>query len=192
VTVKEGGVTLCIATADGSGNWSCAPSTALSVGDHTISATATNGVTSSAPTTRSFTAGIPADLEVTQTFSIGKLTRLTLMITVKNKGPNAQTSAIVTDTFPAAAAGKVWSWTCVGAGGGACGAASGTGNLNQVLGALPVNGKVIFTVTGTLSNWSQWSNTVTVAPGLGTTDSVTTNNASAAGRYQILLPIIYR
>ncbi|KAB8141140.1 hypothetical protein F8S13_20255 [Chloroflexia bacterium SDU3-3] len=57
VTVKEGSTTLCTATADGSGVWSCTPSVALSEGGHTITATATDaaGNTSAASGSRNFT-----------------------------------------------------------------------------------------------------------------------------------------
>jgi hypothetical protein len=168
---------------------------ALVVGPNTITVTVTAADGShkvyTVIVTRAAAAG-STDLEVAQSFQMASLTKLTLTITVSNKGPNAVTGATITDTFPEPASGKVWSWTCVGTGGGACGAASGTGNLNEVLGALPVNGTVVFTVTGALSDWSHWTNTATVASAVGSTDNVTTNNTSVTGSYQLLLPIVYR
>ncbi|MEI6180727.1 MAG: Ig-like domain-containing protein [Chloroflexales bacterium] len=192
VTVSEGGTTLCTTTTDANGNWTCTPSTALSGGSHTVDVIATNGFGSTTPTTRSFTVEVPADLEVTQTSSTISLSQLTLTITVRNKGPNAVTGAVLSDTFPTAATGKTWTWTCAGT---ACPAASGTGNLsatNVTLGSLSLNGTVVLTVTGTLANWSHWSNTASVAVPTGATDSVTSNNSSTIGRYMILLPIIHK
>ena len=191
VTVSEGGVILCTTTADANGDWTCTPSTALSGGSHTVDVIATNGFGSTTPTTRSFTIEAPADLEVTQTSSTIGLSQLTLTITVRNKGPNAVTGAVLSDTFPTAATGKTWTWTCAGT---ACPAASGTGNLsatNATLGTLSLNETVVFTVTGTLANWTHWSNTASVAMPTGATDSVTSNNSLTIGRYRILLPIIH-
>lgn len=53
VTVTEGGVTICTATVDSTGNWSCTPTTPLGPGAHTITATETapNGGGTSAPST---------------------------------------------------------------------------------------------------------------------------------------------
>nr|WTB32629.1 Ig-like domain-containing protein [Streptomyces sp. NBC_00830] len=43
VTVTEAGGTVCTATVDASGKWSCTPGTALVEGEHTITSTATAG-----------------------------------------------------------------------------------------------------------------------------------------------------
>ena len=159
----------------------------------TVVVTAADGVTVKTYTINVVTpVEVPADLEVTQTSSTINLSQLILTITVRNKGPNAVTGAVLSDTFPTAATGKTWTWTCAGT---ACPAASGTGNLsatNATLGTLSLNGTVVLTVTGTLANWSHWSNTASLAVPTGITDSVTPNNSSTIGRYMILLPIVYK
>ena len=135
---------------------------------------------------------LKTDLEVTQTASTVNLSQLTLAITVRNKGPNPVTGAVLSDTFPTSIAGKVWTWTCVGT---ACPAASGTGNLsatNATLGALAVNETAVFTVTGEIADWSHWSNTASVIMPSGITDGVNTNDSLTAGRYQILMPLVIR
>ena len=135
---------------------------------------------------------LKTDLEVTQTASTVNLSQLTLAITVRNKGPNPVTGAVLSDTFPTSIAGKVWTWTCVGT---ACPAASGTGNLsatNATLGALAVNETAVFTVTGEIADWSHWSNTASVLMPSGITDGVNTNDSLTAGRYQILMPLVIR
>ena len=56
VTVKEGTTTICIATADTNGNWSCTASTPLNPGDHTVTVTTTDPAgNTSDPTSRTFT-----------------------------------------------------------------------------------------------------------------------------------------
>ena len=125
------------------------------------------------------------DLEVTQTSNLTGLGNLTMTITVRNKGTNPLTGAKLIDTFPDAS--TIWSWTCVGT---ACSAASGTGNLNETLGTLPMNGTAVYTVTGSVINWSSWSNTATIAAPLGIYDNISTNNSATVGRYQILLMVV--
>ena len=128
------------------------------------------------------------DLAITQTSKTTNLTNLTLTITVTNKGPNAVTGAVLSDTFPTARTGQTWNWSCVGT---ACSAANGTGNLNATLGTLPVSGTVVLSVTGTLANWGYWTNTATITLPTNLLDSVIANNTSVIGRYQILLPIVH-
>ncbi|MGV3622273.1 MAG: Ig-like domain-containing protein, partial [Archangium sp.] len=54
VTVTEGAVTLCTATVNASGNWTCT-SAALAQGAHTVSVTQSDGTRTSSPVTRPFT-----------------------------------------------------------------------------------------------------------------------------------------
>ncbi|WP_272496288.1 Ig-like domain-containing protein [Nocardioides sp. B-3] len=62
VTVTEGGVLVCTAVADPSGNWSCTPTTALPVGQHTFTATATDAAGNTSPAdTVTFTIAAPAN-----------------------------------------------------------------------------------------------------------------------------------
>ena len=56
VTVAEGTATLCTATVDGNGDWSCAPAAKLTDGPHTLTVTQTDEVgNTSAPATAAFT-----------------------------------------------------------------------------------------------------------------------------------------
>jgi hypothetical protein len=195
VTVKEGTAVICTTTVIDGGTWSCTPSADLGDGNHALSATQKDLALNESPAgTRSFTVTsiLPTDLEVTQTESMAGLNKLELTITVRNKGPNAAAGVVINDTFPAAPDGEVWSWTCAGT---ACPAASGTGNLsaaNATLGSLAVDGTVVYTVTGTLKNWSEWLNTVTLVLPTGITDNTPGNNSVTMGRYKLLLMIVYR
>jgi hypothetical protein len=60
VTVREGTTTVCTATADGSGAWSCAST--LGAGNHTVTATQADaaGNTSAPSAARSFAVGVPS------------------------------------------------------------------------------------------------------------------------------------
>lgn len=49
VVVKEGDIVICTATTDANGNWSCTPTTPLSDGQHTITATATDDAGNTSP-----------------------------------------------------------------------------------------------------------------------------------------------
>jgi uncharacterized repeat protein (TIGR01451 family) len=195
VTVKEGTTVICTALVAGDGTWACTPSADLGDGQHTFGVTQEHPVGNvSAATPHSFTVTsiLPADLEVTQTESMSSLNKLKLTITVRNNGPNTVTGVVINDTFPATLTGEVWSWTCAGT---ACPAASGTGNLsaaNATLGTLAANGTAVFTVTGTVKNWSQWLNTVTLVLPTSIVDNTPGNNSVTTGRYELLLPIVYR
>jgi len=67
---------------------------------------------------------------------------------VANAGPNAVTGAGVTDVVPSGLTGA--SWTCAPAGGAACGAAAGSGNIAESV-DLPAGGSVVYTLTGTVA-----------------------------------------
>ena len=84
-------------------------------------------------------------------------TNTTYTITVKNDGPSTLVGGTVVDNMPTAVTNV--SWTCSAAAGFACPAASGIGNLNQVVtlgkGGLltyQITGKVPSTLVGTLIN----------------------------------------
>ena len=51
VTVKEGANTVCTATTDGAGNWTCTPTSGLTAGPHNITAIATDGAGNTSPAT---------------------------------------------------------------------------------------------------------------------------------------------
>ena len=72
----------------------------------------------------------------------------TYTVTITNPlGPSDAIGATITDAFPAALTGITW--TCTGAGGGACPAA-GSGDINTAV-TVPVGASVIFTATGMVS-----------------------------------------
>ncbi len=122
-----------------------------------------------------------ADLSITKTDGVGGVawsSPLTYTIVVLNEGPSAANGAAVVDTLPARLSGG--SWSCVGAGGGVCNAASGSGSINTTVN-LPVNATATFTLntnviagTGTASV----SNTATVTAPNGVTDSYPNNNGA--------------
>ncbi len=111
---------------------------------------------------------LSADLQVTKTDGVTTATpggSVTYTITASNAGPDGVTGATVADTFPAS---LTCSWTCVGAGGGACTAGPVAGNINDSVN-LPAGGSVTYTAsctisaaaTGTLANTATVSSAVT-------------------------------
>ena len=91
------------------------------------------------------------DLRITKTNGVSSLVpgqTTTYTITVTNNGPSNAIGARVQDLFPAALTGV--SWTCAGSGGGACGIASGTGNIDIAV-DVPVGATVVVTATGTVA-----------------------------------------
>ena len=117
---------------------------------------------------------------------------LTLTITVGNTGPDAVTGVVVTDNFPAAAVGTVWTWACSGAGGAVCGSANGTGNLNETLKLLPKDGYVTFIVTGSLLNPNHWQNIPHLITPSGVVDTGKGHDPVVVGTYQTFIPLIAR
>ena len=125
-----------------------------------------------------------ADLAITKTDGLAAVTwgqPITYTVAVTNNGPSPVTGAVVTDTLPAQVAGASATWTCAGAGGGTCAAASGTGSLATTAN-LPVGGSVTYLVSTSVvagSGTGTLNNVATVAAPAGITDPDTTNNAAA-------------
>ncbi|MEI6180127.1 MAG: hypothetical protein WCP31_05200, partial [Chloroflexales bacterium] len=117
---------------------------------------------------------------------------LTLTITVSNAGPDEVAGIVVTDIFPDAAVGTVWTWTCVGAGGAVCGNASGTGNLDETLGLLPKDGSVTFVVTGSLLNPNNWRNTPRLVTPTGVTNASSANPPATVGNFLTFVPLVVK
>jgi uncharacterized repeat protein (TIGR01451 family) len=120
-----------------------------------------------------------ADLRVTK--SDGQATAVpgepvTYTIVVSNEGPSGATGATVMDTVPVAIVGG--NWSCVGSGGGTC-AASGSGNINDVVG-VPRGATLTYTLSGTVSPAAtgMLANTASVAAPPGTTDPNLANNSA--------------
>jgi uncharacterized repeat protein (TIGR01451 family) len=120
-----------------------------------------------------------ADLSITKTD--GQATAspgqpVTYTIVASNGGPNPVTGATVVDTVPASL--TLPSWTCVGAGGGTCGAGSGLGSINDTVN-LPVGGSVTYVLSGTVSPTpTSLRNTATVAVPAGMGDPNPANNSA--------------
>ena len=96
---------------------------------------------------------------------------------VTNAGPSVIANAAVTDTLPAAFVGG--SWTCVASAGSTC-AASGSGNINQLV-TLTSGGSATFTVSGTVAasaSTGTLSNTANVAMPVGSIDPTPANNTA--------------
>ncbi|MBU0512736.1 MAG: DUF11 domain-containing protein, partial [Chloroflexi bacterium] len=132
---------------------------------------------------------LEADLALSQTIEVEFVTFVTFTLRVENLGPDAADGAVVSDTLAANVTNATW--TCMAMGGAACGAASGTGDLLDTLGAFPAGGVVTYTVRGVLTNWGMVTNTAEVTPPVGATDPITSNNRATVTRYQIILPVIF-
>src|SRR5262249_1550144 len=100
-------------------------------------------------------------------------------IVVSNAGPVTATNATVVDTLPAQLTGATW--TCTPAGGGTCGAASGSGNINTTV-TLPSGASATYVLSANIvsgSGTSRVTNVVNVATAAGATDPDTTDNRAA-------------
>lgn len=87
------------------------------------------------------------DLSITKTDNVPAYspgTDTTYTIVVSNSGPFGVQGATVEDPLPAGI--TTANWTCVGAGGGICGAPSGTGGISSTV-SLPVGGTATYTLT---------------------------------------------
>lgn len=97
-------------------------------------------------------------------------------IVAGNSGPFGAAGVTVSDPLPAGI--TTASWTCVGASGGVCGAASGSGAINDTGVSLPVGGTVTYTLTLDVPTdfTGVLANTATVTPGPSTVDPDPDNN----------------
>jgi uncharacterized repeat protein (TIGR01451 family) len=119
---------------------------------------------------------LSADLSITKTDGVTNAVpggSVTYTITASNAGPDPITGATVADTFPAV---LTCTWTCAGAGGGACTAAM-SGNINDAV-DLPVGGSATYTASCAVaaSATGSLSNTATVTSAI--TDPTPGNNSA--------------
>jgi uncharacterized repeat protein (TIGR01451 family) len=129
--------------------------------------------------TESTTVTPTADLSIAKTDGSTTATpgqTIMYTIAVSNAGPDDAFGATVSDTVPAAITGA--SWTCAGAGGGAC-TASGPGSISDTV-DLPVGASVTYTLTGTISPSATGSlaNTAAVAVPGGFVDPAPADNSA--------------
>jgi uncharacterized repeat protein (TIGR01451 family) len=134
---------------------------------------------SSTDTTTVGATGTQVDLGVTKTNGVATVTpggSLTYTIVVSNSGPSTAAGAIVADVFPPTFTNPTFTATSSG---GATGATSGSGNINQTV-TLPAGSTITYTVTGTVSPTAAGaiSNTVTVTPPTGVADVNAANNVA--------------
>jgi len=107
---------------------------------------------------------------------------VTYTIEVTNAGPSAVNGATVTDSLPSQLTNATW--TCVGVDGATC-TAGGNGSINDSATAIPVGGKLTYTVTATVSPAAaaaQLANVASVTVPAGATDPDPSNNS--VGNYK--------
>ncbi|MDB9495455.1 hypothetical protein PN477_12560, partial [Spirulina subsalsa CS-330] len=136
------------------------------------------------------TIGTPttADLSLDKTVSantVGSTTTVTYTLTVNNAGEANVTGAAVVDDVPDTLTNV--QWTCTASAGSACGAASGTGDLNTTV-DLPKDGSAVYTITGDVPSTfnGTLTNSAEIVPPAGITDPTTSNNT---GNAPIILPV---
>ncbi|MBK8285639.1 MAG: DUF11 domain-containing protein [Ahniella sp.] len=160
---------------------SCAIS-ASATGTLANTATVTSAITDPNPgnnsATDSDTLTPQADLSITKTNGVINVApggSTTYTIVASNAGPSDAGGSTVADTFPA---DLTCTWTCVGAGGGAC-TAAGSGNINDTAG-LPAGASATYTASCAISGTATGtiSNTATVAAPGGVTDPTPGNNSA--------------
>jgi uncharacterized repeat protein (TIGR01451 family) len=153
---------------------------------NTVTVSPPAGVTDSNPANNSAsdidTLAPGADLSVTMTdgqVSAVPGTSDTYTITVSNNGPSAVTGASIADALPAGVTAATWMATGNSGGGSVSGPTSGSGAMATTVN-LPVGASVTFSLTATIdpSATGSLTNTVTVSPPVGTTDSSPTNNSA--------------
>ncbi|MGI6855383.1 DUF7507 domain-containing protein [Mesorhizobium sp. 1B3] len=124
----------------------------------------------------------PADLSITKDDGVSTYTPgldATYTIVVTNNGPFGVQGAHVSDPLPTGV--TTASWTCGSATGGAqCSTASGTGAIDTTAN-LPAGSSVTYTLSMSVpaSQTGSFTNTATVTPPDGTSDSDTSNNTAS-------------
>jgi len=145
-----------------------------------------NETSNSCSDTVTVTGGAVADLAITKTDGVTSVNAggsTTYTITVTNNGPGDVTGATVVDTAPAGL--MIGAWTCAvtTAGTGsvttACGAASGSGNLNTTV-TMRNGAAITYTVAATVSGSATGTiaNTATVSVPAGVSDPTPGNNSA--------------
>lgn len=158
----------------------------------TIAASATGSLVNTATVSSAITDPTPGDNSATDTDTLtpqadlaitktdGVVTAnpggsVTYTIVASNAGPSDAPGSTVADTFPAS---LTCTWTCAGAGGGAC-TAAGSGNISDTAN-LPAGGSATYTASCTISGAATGTlvNTATVTAAGGITDPTPGNNSA--------------
>ncbi|NLF73134.1 MAG: DUF11 domain-containing protein, partial [Candidatus Anammoximicrobium sp.] len=121
-----------------------------------------------------------ADLRIFKTDGLTTVTAgstVTYTVGVDNTGPSNVIGAVIEDLFPAGLIDVTY--TSTAAGGATGNTPSGSGNIQDTVN-VPVNGVIIYVVTGTVDPTAtgQLANTATISPPPGVTDTDPTNNAA--------------
>ena len=140
-----------------------------------------DGVPTSDPVTFTIEVFAAADLSIEKTsdsFFVDPGGTITYTLVVTNNGPSEVLDAVVTDS-PPLRLGNL-SWTCTSQDDAWCGAPSGTGPINELVGFLSSD-SVTFTLTGTLQDTSNEpiTNTASVAPPVDVVDFDLSNNSDS-------------
>jgi uncharacterized repeat protein (TIGR01451 family) len=130
-----------------------------------------------------------ADLLVTENV-LRVANAITYTIVAQSLGPDAANGAVVSSTFPAEVVSITWE--CVGSGGAACGASSGTAFLPPAINPFPSGGVVTYTVQGTLGLADSGNNVVTLTPPSGVVDPNLLNNQAEYRIYRYVLPLVFK
>lgn len=150
---------------------------------NTATVTAPAGLTDPTPgnnsATDSDTLVAVADLSIQMSDGVTSAvpgTTVTYTIAAVNAGPSSVTGATVADVFPATITAT---WTCASANGATCGAASGSGNINDHPN-LPPGGLALYTVTANINATATGTlvNTATITAPAGVTDAAGNNSAT--------------
>ena len=158
------------------------PNNALNHGTYSMSATGASTVLGPLVQTRVVSGATLTDLAVTvsdgaSAGAVGSTPTYTVVVT--NDGPTPVVGAVLTQ--PIVSGLTVGTWTCNGAGGGACqGGTPAPGALpgGGVLLDIPVGGSVTLTFDATLTGPTSASAVLNIAPPAGVTDSNTANNTA--------------
>jgi uncharacterized repeat protein (TIGR01451 family) len=134
-----------------------------------------------------------SDVSVTKDDGVSDVTlgqELTYTIVVSNAGPGDAQGVRVTDDFPAALTGV--SWTCSEGGGGTCGTASGSGDIDETV-DLPVGTHVTFTAIATVTQFGAtgMTNIVLVEVPPSVDDPSPSNNTAGDFNWGWLPPEIF-
>lgn len=132
------------------------------------------------------------DLAIEKSVELVHYSEITFTIVVRNKGCCCVPveGAVVSDTLHSNVISATW--TCTSSGGASCGAASGSGNIYEVLPSFPPGGVVTYTVRGSLNSLGYFKNTAEVIVSSGLADIIPGNNSATVERWFLILPLVFR